>query len=122
MFIVSQKRENMNASIYKYLKQNNFRVEKDKLVSDVIADFKFVADGFGDKRQLALVKAQFGDELAKVESMSVAVKELGCCGYDVELDWTMNFGNDKICCSSKIGGEGDLYHLVSQAIVLAVVD
>ena len=113
--------EKMQELVYEYLKGNGFlRDSADGLVSDVIVNHEFVKDGFRDGRQLAILKAQFGDRLDKVSSMRIIAKQVNDFEWDVELKWSMQEGDGMVTSSSWIGGD-DLYHLVSQAIVLAEV-
>ena len=101
-----------------YLKKNNFIKENDgRYVSKVIEGGSLVENGFSDKRQIGIIKAQFGDSLNDVEDMSLSAIPLGFSEFDVEL-WWRSGGADHM---STISGDG-LYELVSQAIVLADMD
>ena len=114
----------MNALECEYLARNHFarKTPSESLSSTVIYQSEFVNDGFTDKRQIDIIKAQFGDKLKNVGEMRIAVKLVGDVEFDVELEWSYKqpaFGD--AWHSSAIGGEG-LYELVSQAIVLANID
>ena len=110
----------MNSLEFDYLKRNNFKKcdYNDIVASDVIRNSQFVDDGFKDEKQIAFIKAQFGEDFTKkVTGMRIIVKFIGNLEYDATLEWTTDEGTHTSC----IGGE-DLYGLVSQAIVLADVE
>lgn len=110
----------MNTLERLYLKDNHFNFDETsgKHVSVVMENGSFALpeNGFHDGRQLAIIKAQFGDELDRLQDMSIEVEPLNGVEFDVCLKW--GFQNDMHGHMSQISGE-DLYSLVSQAIVLA---
>ena len=126
----------MNSLELKYLKENNFRKMPDGRLSAIIMEngnFALPENGFHDSRQIAIVNAQFGRDLDKMQDMSIEVKQVSDDEYDVCLKWISrddvnpHIGKSKSLKPlsnehvSQISGE-DLYCLVSQAIVLAYED
>lgn len=111
----------MNTLECEYLAMNRFarKTPSESLASTVIHESKFADDGFMDKRQIDIIKAQFGDKLKNVSEMRITVNVVGMSEFDVKLEWcTRSEHGVETWHSSTIGGEG-LYELVSQAIVLA---
>ena len=110
----------MNSLEFDYLKNNGFQSEgADKVVAYVVKDGEIVKDGFKDARQMAYIKARFGEDFLKyVTDMRIEVKFVGS-DYDVVLEWaSVNGYGDHVTGESFVGGE-DVYDLISQAIVLA---
>ncbi len=102
-----------------YLKRNFFRIDDGRYISDVMGNGRFLnGECFSDRRQRAIMQAQFGDRLSDVEDIRLTVKPATDYEFDVEMLWHWKDGR---LCRSSVSGE-DLYGLISQAVVLANVE
>lgn len=115
----------MQELVRRYLKENGFKpIGNDGAFESIVINEKgFMNDSFSDRRQLALIRAQWGDLLENVTDMSIIISPVEGDEFDVTLSWFVeddDTHSKKGHCSS-IGGN-DLYGLVSQAIVLADVE
>ena len=107
-----------------YLKRNGFKKvdgDDESFESCMIDKFGFIDGGVCDARQCRLVRAQFGDRLADVESLFFNVRPMNDTEYDVAMIWNIRDGAVPRTKLSSAAGE-DLYTLVSYAIVGAHVE
>ena len=107
-----------------YLKRNGFKKvdgDDESFESCMIDKFNFLDNGFCDDRQCRLVRAQFGDRLADVESLFFNIRPMNDTEYKVTMIWNIRDGAFSRLNSSTVAGE-DMYTLVSYAIVSAYVN
>ncbi len=110
---------------WKYIAKNNFKqIGAIAYCATVDLGNTPQADAFQDSRQIAIIKAWFGDILEKITSMKLFIEP--CMSsedeFNVRLEWmTKDASGKEVAHTNSIGGE-DLYSLISQVIVTAQTD